>query len=689
MSLTDTSKDARQISKPKRDGTIVIERPISVEETPTESDVSVELTGYSNQFGGQLVDRDYEVSKTNINGDGNLEITISTTEGLQGGDYVVEFSFESQDGGTVDVAKFFHQNGVFDASSVGNLTRRVSAELERLSGTFGDGRQVENATDFANLGGDFIEMSNLEYNTTSSGFRKHGGEPIPNFEGSGSIDFSEPPLSTRESTLIFVLQWDQQFNKNTTVSEFKQGNQIFSKIRNEQEYIVTESGYSSEVLYESSENSSNVALFSFRIDTEEATVSSSVNGEITKLPQPLNGNPFESESVEITLNPEGELDDVRLFDTLIYDSYLSDQELRKVSKQLSYLYGIDLTSPRKEDVGQGSSKIHNHMFFNEDILKYDLLPVDSPTISYDITTEPPIKEYSFDSSSTAVAFNSRQRAAIGAESGDVSLLTPDGDKIWTFEGHGADGAISAIINGLEMGRQQGVYSASSDGTLRKIGKRGDEVWNYNNIDDGFSFEDVALYRDVAIYGAGSDGTVHRIIENDGSQDWVYQWIEETRSPEVLSVALDKDEKIFATARNGEFVRLSDSGDEIFNRVPFQNEQDGTFTAINDLAVDEDFVYLVSGPYIKKVDKAGNVQWTSEPVQIDGAEITFESIENHPNDKLYASGGLSDEFKIYEIQKQSGAVSELLFGVEEGAIKFENDISDLAIQPGTYEPHWRS
>lgn len=700
MNLKDLSTDSRQIVDPSRFDEVVIERPIAIQDSPTEDQIEVDLTGYSNEFGGQLVDRDYEIVDKNINGNGNLEITLSTADGVQGGDYLAEFSL-AQDGDTTDIGKFFYQNGVFDASTAGNLTHRISAELERFSGTFTDGQRVENATNFADIGGDFIGMSRLQYSTTSSLFRKHGGEPIPYFEGAGSIVFPDNPFSSRESTTFAVFEWNRSevIDKNFIVSRLIQGDNIFFELRNEQDYIVVDSDYSTKILYGGlGPSASNIIVVSFRINTESGKATASVNREITDEPQALTGQSFGTGEPQFTLDPEGEINGLRTFDILTYDSYLTDEQVNKVAKQLSYFYSADLTSPRKDKIGQGSPKVQNHMFYDEEVLKYDLLVADNPARSYDISVDPPIKEWSAEDSADSVAFNSHQRSVIGTSSGDVIFLTSDGEEIWRFEGH------EQRVTSVEAGRQYGAYSGSNDGTLRKVGKRGNEVWNFNAFEDGFAVKDVALFKDLAVYGAGSDGTVRRIIENDGSESWTYDWIGDSFDPEVNAIAVDKEERIFAAADNGELLRLTSDGDEVYKKVPFEEEFADEFTGefdetpLEDVTVDEDSIYVTSGGYIKKLSKDGVEEWGSEePLEISGTEAELGPVEVYPkSDSVYAFGfvpqGFDQKGAIFEINGDgSGGVnaSEFLKSDSEGGNLFTERVFDLSIQPGSYEPHWNS
>lgn len=697
MSLKNLSDEARQIVNPRVNDGVVIDRPISTNVPPDIENVEVSLTGYSNNFGGQLVDRDYGVIDKEITEDGNLRIALRVSDGEQGADYIVEYSVN--DGtGTTDFAQFFYQNGVFPDSEAApeeeDLTFRMSAELERFSGTFADGQVVEEATNFADLNGDFIDVPNLEFNTTSSIYRKHSGEPIPNFGGTGLINFPSDFFSSRASTVFIVLQWDQDFDKNFIIAQLEQGDKSYLEIRNEQQDVQLDSDFANTSLYKGPQPSQNVMVVSCVIDPSKNVVRGSVNRRINKSPKNLTGESFASGFSQLSINPAGEASNPNLFDVLVYDDALTEGNVNRVAKQLSYFYGADMTSsglqqnitsPTQEHTaGSGSPKIQNHMFFNEDILRYDLLTTGEPTESYDVSVDPAIQEWSYSKRTGAVAFNSHRKAAVGTGNNNVALLSSEGNEIWNFEGH------TGTIVSVEIGKQYGVYSASNDGSVRKIGNRGNEVWKYDGFeDDQTNARSIALYDDLAVYVGASDGTVRRLVESDGSESWVYNWLEDSSDPVVNAVGVNKSQEIFAAGANGEFRALDRDGNRFINTIPFEDEitnVDGNFTgeAINDLAVVGDYVYVVSGPYVKKLNASnGDEIWSLGPIEIDSSPSDMEAVAVHP-DFVFVSG--IEQFGFDRISK--------VFKIENGEIVseiegFDNLIGDLSVQPGSYEPHWRS
>jgi hypothetical protein len=694
MSLKNVSNDAREIVEPNNFDKIIIERPISSESPPSEEDIEVNLKGYSSNFGGQLVDRNYKIVEKSVNENGNLEIAVSTSDGEQGGDYVVEYSVED-DTGTVDNAQFFYQNGVYPVSDAGNSTFRISSELERFSGTFVNNQTVQEATNFANVGGDFVEMPDLDYLTTGSSFRKHSGEPIPYFEGNGIVTFPSNMFSSRASTALIALQWEQNFDKSFIVAQIRQGNKNYVEIRNEQNVIEVQSDFANGSIYEAFQYAGNIIVVSCVIDPENSQVSGSINREITKPPQTLTGEAFSSGLPRINLDPEGELGQVKLFDVITYDEVISEENLNRISKQLSYFYGADMISPgleetgsfpRKDKIGSGSPKIQNHIFFNEDILKYDVLLAGNPVESYDVSVDPAIREWNFPATGSAVAFNAHRKAVVAnQESNDVSLVTSDGEEIWSFGGH------SNIVNAVESGKQYRVYTASEDGTVRKIGKEGNEIWNYDNIPDGESFRSLALYDELALYVGTSDGTVRRIVESDGSEDWTVDLIEDSTNPLVDVIEVNRSEQIFAGCANGEIRSFNKDGNELFNTIPFEEEftESGTFQEdpITDLAVIEDNLYVTSASqsesYIAKIDAVnGNIYWKIGPVQIQNTKAELQSVGVHPNGSVFVYG------------KEFNGSDGRLFKIKDGEIVAEpveisGDVRDISIQPGTPEPHWKS
>lgn len=657
MSLSDISTDTREVVRPLRSKKVKLTRPVST--SNDIENIDVDITGYSNSYGGQLVDNAFEEIENQINGDGDLEITIPSPEvgGVQGGDYVVNYSVEDSSG-AADEGKLFYQNGVYSDAAAGDLTNRVSAELERLSGTFANNQEVEEATNFANLGGDFISMSRLTYNSIGSEYTKHNGEPIPYFTGAGTVNFEDQAFSSRDSTAIVVLQWPQNFDEFFTVARLEQGDKTYLEVRNGKKYIEIESDFADSIVYEQFTYASNIAILACRIDATEGQVFGSVNGEITGGPVGITTEPFDSAKGELGLDPEGQAGDLKLFDLLTYDEAISDEDLDRILKQLSYFYKANLTSPNEEVRGRGSPKIQNHLFYDEDVMKYDVLTATSPATSYDVSSDSKTSEWTHSREAASVSFNSHRKSAVGTEDNDVLRLTSEGDRIWEYAGH--SGRVSAV----ECGKHENVYSGSSDGTVKKIGRRGDEIWNFDV--PASPVTDIAVFRDLAVYSASGD-IVRRIVENDGSEYTEDNWPFTGHFDTVNCLEVDKDEKIYTGAANGELRAIDNDGKKSYRE---------TFaSSIEDLAVRHDSLYVVFGNEIKKLEASNGAEvWTASAED----DSTLEAVAVHPSGSVFVSDTTNN--LIIEFDDTGSKVTD--FTVQRPA-------SDLSIQPGTFEPHWQS
>lgn len=657
MSLSDISTDTREVVRPLRSKKVKLTRPVST--SNDIENIDVDITGYSNSYGGQLVDNAFEEIENQINGDGDLEITIPSPEvgGVQGGDYVVNYSVEDSSG-AADEGKLFYQNGVYSDAAAGDLTNRVSAELERLSGTFANNQEVEEATNFANLGGDFISMSRLTYNSIGSEYTKHNGEPIPYFTGAGTVNFEDQAFSSRDSTAIVVLQWPQNFDEFFTVARLEQGDKTYLEVRNGKKYIEIESDFADSIVYEQFTYASNIAILACRIDATEGQVFGSVNGEITGGPVGITTEPFDSAKGELGLDPEGQAGDLKLFDLLTYDEAISDEDLDRILKQLSYFYKANLTSPNEEVRGRGSPKIQNHLFYDEDVMKYDVLTATGPATSYDVSSDSKTSEWTHSREAASVSFNSHRKSAVGTEDNDVLRLTSEGDRIWEYAGH--SGRVSAV----ECGKHENVYSGSSDGTVKKIGRRGDEIWNFDV--PASPVTDIAVFRDLAVYSASGD-IVRRIVENDGSEYTEDNWPFTGHFDTVNCLEVDKDEKIYTGAANGELRAIDNDGKKSYRE---------TFaSSIEDLAVRHDSLYVVFGNEIKKLEASNGAEvWTASAED----DSTLEAVAVHPSGSVFVSD-TTNNF-IIEFDDTGSKVTD--FTVQRPA-------SDLSIQPGTFEPHWQS
>lgn len=655
-------QETREIIEPDGSGVVTITRTLSPTGTPTLQDLTV--TGYSNEFGGQLVDTQVEASGS-INGSNNLEIQIDALSGAQGGDYFIEYTVEDSGGPNIQ-DDFFYQNGVYSDSDAGDLSFRASAELERLSGTYEDGQLAQDPTDYSNLGGAFAE-SDLTYVSDSSPLTKHNGELIPYFTGSGTLTFPNPAFSSgtdaRDSTSILVLQWNQQIGQSFPVARLTQGGKTYVEVRNEQGNIVVDSDFASSVLYEQSTHSGEIVVIETRIDTDENRASGSANREITQSPVSLSSEPHVLDPTTVELNPEDRNIDAKLFDVLAYDESISTGGLDRITKQLSYFYKADFTSPTADTVGAGSPKIQNHLLFDSEIEKYDMyvaIEGDSAT-RFDIAGT---EIWRFLQDARSVAVDSRGKVAVGTSSNsNVHRLSSRGTAIWEFDGH------TDVVEAVECGVEENTYSASRDGTVKKIGPEGIPVWNFGHHGDAVL--DIAVFDELAVYTASADNTVRRIVDSTGSEDWSFTG----HLDGVTAIAVSKDEIVYSGAANGELRAIDNDGNEIYFMDPFQCNAPITGIALGS----DDELYITSGDQIKKLDAVDRTEIWEQDVYGSNSNKTAEldAIAVHPSGNVFVVE--NHDNLIMEFDDTGSKVNE--FSVSANA-------TDISIQPGTYEPHWR-
>lgn len=662
--------------------------------------VDYEIRGFTSPFGGQLVSAPtIEVPDPwpkQIGSDVEIKFNISVSEGFAGDDYVIEYTVD--DGTTETDYCFFVQNGVYSAADAGNLTFRASAELERLSGTFEDDRSARELTDFSDTSrrgtGEFVFISD-----SSTLDDKHGDEPIPYFEDGNSLTFPAEAFSSRDSTAIIALQWNPDQGKDYPVAELTQGGNTYLEVRNEQGDVELLSDFAASSLYRSNTYSRDslspderILIAEARIDTNEGMAAGSVNREITESDTTLQAVGFSSGTTELVLDPAGEDPDLKLLDVLTYDESIPTTELDRVARQLTYFYQADLVSPEQITTeGAGSPRPQSHVFYDSDvgstvdryndtIERYDMYTASDPIIRLDPgdpdvfdnmgnLIDPTEPVWTLSEQGTAIAVDGRERAAAGTVGGDVLKLDYTGTPIWTFS-HGGE------ITATELGQERYVYSASTDGTVKKIGEEGSAaVWSFG--DHTGAVNDLALYQDRFLYTAGEDETVYKIDENDRSIIWSMAPV----SSPVVAVDVSPSERVFAAYGNGELRVINSSNGNVQKcYTPFDQDL-SSGTPISDLAVRSDTeLYLVAGDFIKKIDPTDGSEYWKQDVFGSNPNKTAEldAVAVSPNGNVFAAENL--EHNVIEFDGGDGSkVSE--FSVS-------GDIHDLSVQPGTVEPHWR-
>jgi len=618
------------------------------------------VEGYSSSFGGQLISTpDVSVSTTSRQKGPehflDLEFQIDTSTAPAGSDYI--FQYEVDDGNAVETSKFFYQNGVYPSAQAsqqnGNdYVFRASAELERISGTYVDEQKADSPTDFSDVSR--RGSSNLVYISKSSPFTKHGGEPIPYFRGPGTLQAPQQAFSSRDATCILVLHWNHDHAQIFPVARVKQGGNTYLEVRNAQGDVELYSDFADqELLYRFSTHTGEILIAECRLDAGENRAKASVNREITEPSDSLSGT-FSSGKTEIEIDPESKNIHAKLFGALLYSESV-ESDIDRLAKQLSYFYKADTTSPSIDTAGEGSPHIQNHLFFEQENQEIDMYVASSPVKRFD---QGGTEVWNFSADGNSVATDSRFSPAVGTQANaNVHRLSPKGNLIWTFDGHG--GSVEAVETGVETF----TYSASLDGTVKKIGPEGNPVWNFG--DHNGAVRDIALFSDLAVYSGGDDNTVRRIVGSTGNQDWKFEGHFDT----VVAVEADEQERVYTSAANGEIRALDNDGNEIYLSSPASG-----MTGIQDLSVNREYLYAVTTTKLFKLDKSGG-------------SVIWEKSDSNKMSNLSVVTAARPQGGVVVGENSKNVL--ILFdenGNIESTISNPGTINDISIQPGSYEPH---
>jgi outer membrane protein assembly factor BamB len=663
MSLTTVSRESREVKEPDQLNKVVFRRTVS-SNSSSPSLTDYEVRGYSSEFGGQKVEPIDVTVTTQNRTDGasfllDIDFEFDTSSAGPGSDFIVEYTVD--DGAVTETSSFFYKNGVYsDDAPAQPLTFRSSAELERISETFLDEEDAEELTDFSDT--TRRASSPFEFISDSSPYQKHSSEPVPYFAGSGTLEFPAQAFSSRESSILLVLQWNQIPTEDFPVATVEQDGKTYLEVRNDQGDVRLESEFAGSTFYESETYTGEVLIAECRISG--SSVEGSVNREVTSGPTNLTGS-FSSGTTIVEMNPDGKDISPKLFDVITYDGPITTRELDRLAKQHSYFYDIDLSEPQITSAYSGSPIIEEHVFYNEETEEYDVFWTGGDVWRYDPDGTGTWSFAQVDGN--ALAIDARGEIGLGTDIGnDVHRLTPGGKLIWTYPGH------SDTINGVEVGREENVYSASEDGTAKKLGPAGSPVWNFGA--HGGPVNDIAVYEELAVYTASDDNTVRRLGANNGQEVWSFTG----HLAEVTALEVDDSQVIYSVAANGELRAIDEDGNEEYVVEPFSG-QFQTCPPIEDLAVGGDGVYVVSGDWLKKLDPTDGSEIWKQDVFGSNANKTAEldSVAVSPTGNAWVAENL--ENNILEFDGTTGSkVSE--FSVP-------STTRDFSVQPGTFQPHW--
>lgn len=189
---------------------------------------------------------------------------------------------------------------------------------------------------------------------------------------------------------------------------------------------------------------------------------------------------------------------------------------------------------------------------------------------------------------------------------------------------------------------QNAYSASEDGTVRKIDGSGSEVWPFSGL--GNKFLSVASDVDGNVYAGDDKGHVFK-VNSTGSQVWSF----DTGAPKVNSIAVDGDGNVYVGDDNGDVTKLNSTGSQVWSVAPSGGAK------VHDVSPDGDGnVYAgTEGKEVVKLNSTGATVWRFTAngkvlaVTVNPAGDVFSGDEHGEILKIDASGSQNWSFKPHE------------------------------------------
>ena len=141
-----------------------------------------------------------------------------------------------------------------------------------------------------------------------------------------------------------------------------------------------------------------------------------------------------------------------------------------------------------------------------------------------------------------------------------------------------------------------VYSASSDGTVRKLDSSGNQVWSFTGHTN--QVMDIAVDLNGNVYSGSRDNTVRK-IDPDGNQVWSFN-----ASSGVEGVAVDQNEFVYVALLNSNVLKIDPDGNQVWAFTNHTNFLQGISVDLNG------FVYSAGGDNtVRKIDPDGNQVWS--------------------------------------------------------------------------------
>ena len=219
------------------------------------------------------------------------------------------------------------------------------------------------------------------------------------------------------------------------------------------------------------------------------------------------------------------------------------------------------------------------------------------------------------------------------ENPNVVKLNNLGDEVWRFSGH------SKMIKSVVVDKEDNIYSASDDGTLRKISKDGQEVWNFTGHTREISR--AVIDTDDNIYTGSFDKTLRK-ISKDGQEIWKFTG----HTDIVAKLAIDSENNIYSFSNDNYIRKISKDGQEIWKRNP-----GGYVLGIN-VDGDGNLIIVNANNMVVKFMQDGRRAWTNSTRDM------MNSICIDSNNDIYVGGSNGN---IIKYSKDGTKLSTFLNG----------------------------
>lgn len=713
MALIDISQETRVVDAPDSQGRVEFRKAHSVSDDFADAG-PLTLSGfsirpYSNEYGGRAALSPDILAQTEQGTDsGNptidIDFTILTNTARPGTDHVITYEVEDGNGNTGEF-EFFFQNGIWNPKDETSLSSRLSSEFERLSDTFGDGDfTASGITDFSDFDTWDVPNFDLHFVSESSELVRYNDETIPYYRAGGSESvltapeqiFVDGTNNGRRGSIFVVLQWDQVPSVDTPVFQIRQGSNVHMEVRNAQRDVAVESDFADATIYKQSTYAGELLLAELKIDTDSGEVRGAINREIDRNPVNTSGI-FSSGDTEVVLNPNGDLEDVKLFELLVFPDVENFRFSNKVASMLSYLYNLNMTEDAHSITtsGTGSPDISNHLFYNARTDALDILlgfPNSLSKFAPDDTSE--IWAVDTEGEISASASTSQGYAFFADPAEDsVVKLTKSGDEIWTFPDSDPNTSITGEGVRDVAVTNENVVVVSYGTDVRAVDIHGIQAWEFGDLANTITSVATTSQNRTYVATEGLDPVVV-LLDSEGEEESRFDG--HVSGTDVTSLVADSDGFAYSGAENGEIRFSNTSGNE---ELAITSTHDDT---INALDVDADFLYTASADgAVKKINKNTTDEvWVLDFTDGVFIEDNIDAIDPNddakpdPDDVSLSPLDIAIDFNgnLYVVVRDANnEIEDIVFKVSELGnvtwVEIFDQAASVSVQPGLEASQW--